>query len=230
MAEGPPDDREGGDDADGDALDPFGGDAAERDPEADPAAADPTGEQPDGDLAAGGDEGDAPLGDLAREVARRRRRADDEPDPDADLFEEVDVGDLDEDELWASLSGEGSEAGAVAAGVAGADAATAAASTAADAVDDDVGDTRPEHVLDKREYCQRCPYLSAPPAVECGHEGTDIVELVDAGHFRVRGCPMVTGEGRPGFATGGDVTDDADADLGDGAGDADADLGDDPDA
>ena len=43
----------------------------------------------------------------------------------------------------------------------------------------------------------------------CGHEDTDILEVVDAERFRVRGCPMVTGDGRPDFA----AVDEANADT-----------------
>ncbi|PSQ08466.1 hypothetical protein BRC97_00965 [Halobacteriales archaeon QS_6_71_20] len=156
------------------------------------AGTDPPGEDADGgddrpavDIDADGparDRGDAPFGDLAAAVGERRRR-DDESDP----FEEVDVDDVDEDELWASLAGEDG----------GAEEATAAANA--------VSDDRADHVVDKRQYCQRCPFLSAPPDVVCGHEGTEIVEAVDADRFRVRGCPMVTEGGRPNFAVGDDA-------------------------
>ena len=57
-----------------------------------------------------------------------------------------------------------------------------------------------EEVVDKRSFCQRCRYLSAPPAVECTHDGTEILEVVDSGKFRVRGCPMIE-RGGPESAT-----------------------------
>ena len=143
----------------------------------------------DGDAAR--DRGDAPFGDLAEAVGeRRRRRRDDGSDP----FEEMDVGDVDDEELWASLSGDDGESGGTAAATASAAPAEAVAPASAG------GDDRPDHVVDKRQYCQQCPYLSAPPEVACGHDGTEIVEAVDAERFRVRGCPMVTEEGRPNFA------------------------------
>lgn len=125
---------------------------------------------------------DAPLGDLARETRERRRRAADGEDP----FESVDVGEVDETELWAALAGDGTEDGPSERAV-----EHAAGNAAA----------RSEHVVDKREYCQRCPFLSSPPAVACGHEGTEIVEAVDPDRFRVRDCPMVTEDGRPDFAS-----------------------------
>ncbi len=55
------------------------------------------------------------------------------------------------------------------------------------------GDT--ETLVDKRAYCQQCPYFSEPPAVSCGHAGTEIVEVLKDGRFRVRNCPVVTDTG-----------------------------------
>ncbi|MFC7096811.1 hypothetical protein [Halobaculum marinum] len=129
------------------------------------------------------DRADAPFGDLARTVAERRERREAATDPEP--FESVEVGDVDEDDLWASLATD--DAGA-----------PDPDPTAAEAVSSPADD-RPEHVVDKREYCQRCPFLSAPPVVACEHEGTDIAEVVDADHFRVRGCPMATADGSPDF-------------------------------
>jgi len=52
-----------------------------------------------------------------------------------------------------------------------------------------------EAVVDKRQYCQQCPYFSEPPEVACSHDGTTIVEVLMDGQFRVRGCPVVTDSG-----------------------------------
>ena len=180
------------DDGDGDR----GGDSASADdaPSIDnPFADDATAERDDADADArvgpdSRDREDAPFGDLARSVEERRRRRESESDP----FETVEVSDVDEDDLWASLgeeSGPGPDP----------DAAEAVSAPA------DTPDGRPEHVVGKREYCQQCPFLSTPPTVACEHEGTDIVEVVDADRFRVRGCPMVTDDGRPDFSAGGDA-------------------------
>lgn len=155
---------------------------------------------PDADAAAEADR-DAPLGDLARAV-RERRRDGDEPDP----FEAVDVEELSEEELWAALD-EGEEE----------EVAYEPDASAAETVSQRASaqDPRPEHVLDKRAFCQRCPFFSEPPTVECGHEGTDIVEVADAERFRVRGCPMPANEGRPTVAAGDHAV---------GAGDAESDV------
>lgn len=116
-----------------------------------------------------------PFAGLAAETRERRRRregADDDP------FEQVEVSAIGDDELWELLDEVDPE-----------DDPGGAAERVGET------DSRPEHVVSKREYCQRCRYLSDPPDLSCGHEGTDIVEAVDAGHFRVRGCPMVTDDG-----------------------------------
>lgn len=52
-----------------------------------------------------------------------------------------------------------------------------------------------EAVVDKRRYCQQCPFFSEPPEVACSHEGTSIVEVLIDGQFRLRGCPVVTDTG-----------------------------------
>lgn len=45
--------------------------------------------------------------------------------------------------------------------------------------------------VDKHSYCEHCEYFSGPPAVECGHERTEIVEFVDMETVRVVDCPVV---------------------------------------
>ncbi|ERH13095.1 MAG: hypothetical protein J07HB67_02129 [halophilic archaeon J07HB67] len=122
---------------------------------------------------------DAPLSELAESVAATEP-LDDSP------FEEMDTTTLDTADAWQRLEddeqfeqpGSGREAEAVA------EPSTPAL----------------EHVVDKRQYCQQCPYLSTPPAVACSHDGTEILEVTDADHFRVRACPMI-GEDGPNFDT-----------------------------
>lgn len=122
-------------------------------------------------------------------VAGRDGGDDRESDPtgDADRFEAVDVTGLDAEAVWASLeSDDGAVADGPAVGVGG----------EAERVERDVPRAgRPEHVVDKAAYCQRCEHFATPPDVECTHEGTEIVELVDAERFRVRGCPMADRDG-----------------------------------
>ena len=115
-----------------------------------------------------------PLGDLAREVAERRRgrkrRGDD------DLFESalggVGEGEFDDEDLWERLSpGEGVAAPTV-------------------EVDVDAGDGRDVRTVPSR-LCHGCPHFADPPEMACTHEGTEIIERVDDGHFCVADCPMV---------------------------------------
>ncbi|MFD1524899.1 carboxypeptidase-like regulatory domain-containing protein, partial [Halolamina salina] len=47
---------------------------------------------------------------------------------------------------------------------------------------------------------------AAPPDAVCTNEGTVIVELVDNGHFRVRGCPKVAADGRIDFREVGETS------------------------
>jgi len=56
-----------------------------------------------------------------------------------------------------------------------------------------------EHVVPKRDFCQRCPHFSSPPETACTHGGTTIVEVVDPDHFRVRNCPVVEDENAASF-------------------------------
>jgi hypothetical protein len=172
-----------------------------------------------------GPDEESPLGGLARSVRDRRTRrndADRDADPTTDLldtdedtdgevegaseelFESVDVEDVDSESVWASLEEDAeteqvTPGGGVAAGSDHAEAAVGEDGAGPVPFDaeververDEPGAVRPDHVVPKRKFCQQCQYFSDPPAVACGHEGTDIVEVTDTDHFRVRGCPMV---------------------------------------
>lgn len=137
----------------------------------------------------------APLSDLAREQQGRDR-------PDDDPFETVEVGAVDAEALWnAVVDAEATSASA--SGSTDVDAVdvessaanpTASVDTGAETVADEADqrdEAADERVVDKREFCQRCEFFSAPPEVSCTNEGTEIVELVDADRFRVRNCPKV---------------------------------------
>ncbi|WP_129113001.1 hypothetical protein [Halegenticoccus tardaugens] len=140
--------------------------------------------------------GRAPLDELARafEVRRGSNASGDDP------FERIDVdaSDLDAERVWEALDAE------TGGGVPGGDAARAGGEGAGT-------DDRPEHVVAKRAYCQRCPHFAAPPRATCTREGTEIVEAVDFERFRVRGCPVVgdeaeTNGARPSGARAADAT------------------------
>ena len=107
---------------------------------------------------------DAPLDDLADRM-REKREGSDEAD---DLFEEVDVGDVDEETLWEQVA------------------------TEEEFVTEPPVDR--EDVVEKATYCEKCEFFTGPPRTRCTHEGTTILELVDMDHFRVRNCPVVLEE------------------------------------
>jgi len=58
------------------------------------------------------------------------------------------------------------------------------------------GETVPEDAPDtvevpKGRFCQTCPHFSAPPEVECTHEGTEVLGFVGSDEVRVTNCPVV---------------------------------------
>jgi len=117
--------------------------------------------------------------------------AEDAPDAD-EAFDEMDVSDIDGEALWDELAG----------GTAAADAGAAAdpevtpeAGSMGDQPAGGPGADVEETLVDKRQYCQQCPYFTDPPEVGCTHPGTTIVEVAEDGQFRVRNCPVVTETG-----------------------------------
>jgi hypothetical protein len=45
--------------------------------------------------------------------------------------------------------------------------------------------------VSKHAFCERCEHFSPPPEIECGHEGTAILEFPDMESVRVADCPVV---------------------------------------
>lgn len=113
-----------------------------------------------------------PLGDLADRIGDRRE-SDSTDDPFAEAFEDVEVDEVDTEHLWEELEDGEFE-------------------TAVDAPDRE--SDRDVHVVEKRMYCERCQYFSAPPETRCTYEGSDILQLEDTEHFRVADCPVVRGD------------------------------------
>jgi hypothetical protein len=159
--------------------------------------------------AAAGDDSEAvPLEGLAREVRERRDRRE-RRDTDAetldidddvdDLFESVDVAEVDSDSVWATFAegGTGGE-GRTELGL-GAEVEAVEAETGTERGATGPADT--DHVVPKTEFCQQCPHFTDPPETACTHEGTTIVEVVDGDHFRVRDCPIVAEQRDDEFAT-----------------------------
>jgi hypothetical protein len=103
-----------------------------------------------------------------------------------DLFEEMDVSDVDTDAVWASVLEDDADDPDTEGGTPGVDVGTAAAADVETTVDDD-------HIVPKDDYCESCHFFGGPPTVECSYEGADVVEVVDMEQFRVRNCPVVSG-------------------------------------
>ncbi|WP_311171518.1 hypothetical protein [Halobellus ordinarius] len=130
-------------------------------------------------------EDDVPLADLARRISDRNSEGPGtvEPEPGEDgatdgPFEEMSVSEIDEETLWSSLGAADDPTAGVGIG------------EPAEPVSESDREIR-EYVVSKAKYCQKCPHLSDPPNLTCTHEGTEIVEVVDSEHFRVRNCPIV---------------------------------------
>lgn len=90
-----------------------------------------------------------------------------------ELFDEVEVEEVDEESVWQELTGASGTDVAVGGNV------------------PDVETAVDEQIIPKRGYCEKCEYFSDPPETSCGHPGTEIRELVDMKHFRVANCPVV---------------------------------------
>jgi hypothetical protein len=93
-----------------------------------------------------------------------------ESDPFSEMtpeFAELDLGDVDEDEIWEALS-----------------AAEARGSVA------DIQD-RTYAEVSKHSYCEQCEYLTDPPETACTNEGTEILAFTDMDTVRVVDCPVV---------------------------------------
>jgi len=142
-----------------------------------------------------GHDGDDPVDDLAEfeDIADLDGVESEASDAEVEkLFTEMGVEETGEEAVWEELAdGEAASNGTNgtngATESARADDPTAGTSVAADtAVDDGEG-----VIVPKESYCQKCQHFSAPPSVSCENPGTEILELVDVEHFRVRGCPVV---------------------------------------
>ena len=123
------------------------------------------GETAAGETESDDERDDAPLSDLREDVDERRGRDDDFEA----LFDEVSVGDVDEESVWDELS-----------------------ASADDPlfVTESVEDDREVTVVEKH-LCHGCEHFADPPNLACNHEGTTIEAEVDTDHFRVVDCPVV---------------------------------------
>lgn len=86
--------------------------------------------------------------------------------PDS-AFQHVDVGDVDEDDVWEAIS-EAQDRGSVA----------------------DAG-KRTYAEVSKHRFCEACEHFTGPPAVSCTHEEAEILEFLDMETVRLVDCPIV---------------------------------------
>lgn len=182
-------------DDDSEEFDPSDTDDA-RDDEPDPA--DPfadidegAADDPFADLGDDGDDGTDPFADIEGVEAEDDPFADldvGDGDPSTDfgpsdntLFTDEGTSEIDDEAVWDQVEGDADGDGAEAATV---------PEEALDGAAEPSVDTG-ETVVKKRSYCERCEHFSQPPEVSCSYPGSEIVELVDTGRFRVRNCPIV---------------------------------------
>jgi hypothetical protein len=91
-------------------------------------------------------------------------------------FERVDVESVDPDAVWERFTESAEKADA------------AHASLGGEAVPEDA----PETVeVPKGRFCQTCPHFTAPPEIECTHDGTEIHTFVGSDEVRVSNCPIL---------------------------------------
>lgn len=121
----------------------------------------------DGEWGTEGADRSEPLSELAERAGRDRPTDDDL----TDLFERETAVEVDAEALWAQLERD-----------------------ELPTLDALAPESQEVREIDKHRYCHRCPHFSRPPAVECEHEGTTILELADAETFRVADCPVVLEE------------------------------------
>jgi hypothetical protein len=146
----------------------------------------------------GGTDGGGAAGEPAARVGSEDALSDGDPAGETtvdgrgeELFEEMDVAEVDADAVWESVVAD--EGGPdLDAGVSDTPGGTR---FSADVESADVESAEGDgSVVPKDGYCESCAFFTAPPAVACEYDGSSIVEVVDTERFRVRGCPVVTGE------------------------------------
>jgi len=86
------------------------------------------------------------------------------------VFEQADIGSVDEDEVWASITDDEDE----------------------DAEDESVVIDDDRHAeVSKHAFCEQCEHFSEPPDSHCTHESAEIIEYLDMERVRLRDCPVV---------------------------------------
>lgn len=113
-----------------------------------------------------GDENETLLDEIGDEDDPFRTMHSREGDPFAEgesVFEEVDVGDVNTDQIWDEITS-----------------------------DPDTRPPESRYAeVSKHRYCEQCEYFSSPPEVSCSNEGTEIMEFLDMETVRLYDCPVV---------------------------------------
>ena len=97
-------------------------------------------------------------------------------DSDEDFFEEMETADLDEEAVWESVLAE--------------------PATESEPESEPEAGSGADAVVRAEQYCKKCEHFSEPADLACDNPGTEIVEVVGVGEFRVRDCPVVAARRR----------------------------------
>lgn len=84
------------------------------------------------------------------------------------VFEHVDAGNVDPDDVWESITGEDD-----------------------DEAEPSIPDEGRYSDVSKHRFCEQCEHFSPPPAVSCGHHTAEIIEFLDMETVRLLDCPVV---------------------------------------
>ena len=83
------------------------------------------------------------------------------------VFERVDVGEVDADEVWASMTDDEGDEEPVA------------------------PDESRYAEVSKHAYCEQCEFFAEPPDAHCTHASAEIIEYLDMDRVRLLDCPVV---------------------------------------
>jgi|AntDeeMetagen681_2_1112603.scaffolds.fasta_scaffold19173_2 hypothetical protein len=92
-------------------------------------------------------------------------------DGPGNVFERIDAGAVDPDQVWESITAEDDDAG--------------------DDPEPSVPDEGRYSDVSKHRFCEGCEHFSPPPDVACGHHTAEIIEFLDMETVRLRNCPVV---------------------------------------
>lgn len=91
-------------------------------------------------------------------------------DGDGDsVFERVDSGNVDPDDVWEAITAEDGE----------------------EPAEPSVPDEGRYTDVSKHRFCEQCEHFSEPPDVSCGHHTAEIIEFLDMDTVRLLDCPVV---------------------------------------